>query len=67
MVLYMKTRRELDTLQTTISIMFLYCLRMRTILELRLTHLLGGLEMVEVLLQALLSWERCVIDIIILI
>ena len=66
MVLYMKTRRELDTLQMTTSMMFLNGQRRRTIPELRLTHLLGGLEMVEVTQLASLGWERCVISITIL-
>ena len=62
----MKTRRELDTLQMTTSMTLVNGQRKRTIPELRLTRLLGGLEMVEVVQQASLGWERCVISIIIL-
>ena len=62
----MKTRRELDTLQMTTSMTLVNGQRKRTIPELRLTRLLGGLEMVEVVQQASLGRERCVISIIIL-
>ena len=62
----MKTRRELDTLQMTTSMRLVNGQRTRIIPEFELTHLLGGLEMVEVTQLASLGWERCVISISIL-
>ena len=67
MVLCMRTQTELDTLQMTTSMMLKTGPRMRLILELVLTLLLGWLLMEEVVLQALLGSEQCVMNLTILI